>query len=232
MLSVIRFGPKQLKLKFILYNSFCLRWSIYFSFKAFIIKDADPSVKKNLISKEWLLVSIFVGLSFANHMMTMYLLPFLIYLFFKKNNLSLLSARKFIYLTFISFTISVVLYLYLLLSAKWSPGLNLWLQPNLTDWIDHIRGKVYYGHVSQSLDETSKQLKAFGECLMIQFNRESRRGGDFSINILFIVAGIALSAITLRKLLYTLILIILVAFSVSISYAILDIQEYFLLIFF
>jgi len=205
---------------------------IYFAFKAFLRMDTDPPVKKNTLSKDWLLVSIFVGLGFANHMMTIYLLPFLIYIFFKKNKLRWSSARAFISLTFISFSISVVLYLYLLLSAQLSSGLNLYLQPNFINWINHIRGKMYHGLVIESLGETTKQLKAFGECLMIQLSRESRRGGDFSINILLIFAGMVLSSIILRKLFYKFFLIIIVTFFFSISYDILDIQEYFLLIFF
>ncbi|MCK5700771.1 MAG: DUF2723 domain-containing protein [Cyclobacteriaceae bacterium] len=205
---------------------------IYFGFKAFLRMDIDPLVKKNFLSKDWLLVSIFVGLGFANHMMTIYLLPFLTFLFFSKNNLSLLSLRKFMCLTIISFTISVLLYLSLLLSAQMNSGFNLWLLPNFTDWISHVRGKMYYGLVIDSLGEITQQLKAFVESLMIGFSRESRRGGDFSINILFVVAGIVLSAIILRKLFYTFMSIIIVAFLFSISYAILDIQEYFLLIFY
>jgi len=91
---------------------------------------------------------------------------------------------------------------------------------------------MYQGLIVESFGETSKQIKAFGESLMVQLGRESRRGGDFSINIIFIFAGIIISAFTVRKLFFALILIILTAFCISMSYAILDIQEYFLLIFY
>ena len=205
---------------------------MYFAFKASLTPDTQLTIKNKIITKDWLIVAIFVGLGFSNHMMTMYLLPFIVYLFFKKNKLEFASARKFFLLTLLSVMVSVILYLYLLLSAQMSSGLNFWLEPNLVDWINHIRGKIYQGLIVESLGETSKQFKAFGESLMVQLDRESRRGGDFSINIVFIFAGIIISAFTTRKLFYALILIVLTAFSISMSYAILDIQEYFLLIFF
>jgi hypothetical protein len=67
---------------------------------------------------------------------------------------------------------------------------------------------------------------------MPQLARESRRGGDFSVNIIFITAGILITAFNFRKLFYPLILLAIVAFLISVNYGILDIQEYFLIIFF
>ena len=53
-----------------------------------------------------------------------------------------------------------------------------------------------------------------------------------TVNIIFITAGILVTAFSFRKLFYSLTLIVIVAFLISVNYGILDIQEYFLLIFF
>jgi len=205
---------------------------IYWVLRIYLFKENNSVSENDKIYKGWIFTSVLVGFAFANHMMTLFLLPFLIFLFFSQTKFTVHSIKQFTFLMLIAFSVSTLLYSYLIISAGVSSGLNIWLQPNLFDWIDHIRGKVYHSFFVSSFEEVPSQLRAFGESIMPQLFRESRRGGDFSINIILIFAGMLISAFTLRRLFFLISLIMLTTFIFSISYGILDIQEYFLLIFF
>ena len=89
---------------------------IYFGIKGYI------SIKKN--SKRFLAeisFAIFLGLAFSNHLMTIYLIPSLIYLFFKGKNINKKNLVLFFELGFISFFIAVFFYLIMMFRAQTNP---------------------------------------------------------------------------------------------------------------
>ena len=91
---------------------------IYFSLEEFIRIKTDD--KKN-VSRNWLIVSIFLGLAFSNHMMTFYLLPALLYLFFRHENFNKNSTLLLFKLGTITFLIAVSFYLLMMFRAQMSP---------------------------------------------------------------------------------------------------------------
>ena len=202
---------------------------IYFSLKEFISIKTDD--KKN-VSRNLLIVSIFLGLAFSNHMMTLYLLPALLYLFFKHENFNKKSTLLLFKLGTITFLIAVSFYLLMMFRAQMSPLYMFGNPSSLSTMIDHVRGENYNKFMFSGLGTVKKQSTEFLKILSFNPDKQNFIGGEFSLMIVFIFPGIIFSAIFFKRIFTWAILLIITSLFFAFNYSIPDINEYFLVVFF
>lgn len=207
---------------------------IYFLLKAYIksdnVENFDKGVKSILFL--WYPVFLLIGLGFANHMMTVYLLPGIFYLFFLKYKLTSLSIKAFIILGIFSFCITSVFYLGMMYRASTATfPVFIFADPsNLKSLFQHVTASYYTGFMFQGLDSMSVQAGKFIEIISSDFRRSMFIGGEFSLTIILIMAGLIVSFLFYRKFFYFSILTILFSLIIAFNYSISDILEYFLIV--
>ncbi len=110
-----------------------------------------------------------LGLSFANHMTTILIVPALIFLYLKSygfNRPTLLrTARLSLF-----FALGVSLYLYLPLRARLQPPMNWGYPAELERLFWHVSGKQYRSWMFSSFDSAEKQIKYFFDHFHVEFN--------------------------------------------------------------
>ena len=176
-------------------------------------------------NKGWILVGIFLGLGFSNHLMTFYLLPALLFLYFSKYKFTGKSIARLIIIAAITFIVTAGLYSYLIVRSAQHPQLNWGNPDNLSRAIDHISAKYYEGMFFAGIDNVLRQLKflfnSFG------FYDGKFLAGDFNINLIFCITGIVISFISLRRYFYFNLILFLTTVLFTVNYDIPDIYEYF-----
>ncbi len=115
--------------------------------------------------KLFLLASFILGLSFANHLTTILLLPAAIFAFFKKIDrgfdFSLNRFKQFIFLL-IPFFVALSLYLYLPLRASQQPLFNWgYVSRSFDKFIYHVSGKQYQVWMFSGQDAWEKNFNIF-----------------------------------------------------------------------
>jgi len=185
---------------------------IYFLLKAFLQKENNK--------KSWMLFSLFLALSFSNHMTTILILPSTAYLYFLKNKFNKGSFKKLGLMLTIFFPLLILLYSYLPIRAAQNPFIN-WGNPiDMERILRHISGKQYQVWLFTSVEAAKKQLVYFLGSLPSEF--------AFA-GMLFWIIGIFVSFSKARKF-FTFILITFISTVLySINYDIHDIDAYFLL---
>ena len=182
--------------------------------KAFLLSDKESS-----ISKYWIVFAITLALGFTNHMTTLLIIPGVAYLYFTKNGFSTKSIKQIIFMLLIFFPILILFYSYLPIRASQSPLVN-WGNP--IEWeriIRHISGQQYQVWLFSSTEAAAKQFNYFVKNLPI----------EFSLSLLFALAGLVVSFIYARKFFIFNIIVFLSTVLYSINYDINDIDSYFLL---
>ncbi len=207
---------------------------IYFLLKAFIRSGSAPQSNQDLkyILVLWFPVFALIGLGFANHMMTIYLLPGILYMFFLKYKFTSVSLKAFIILGIVSFCISSVFYLGMMYRASTAsfPVFIFGDPSNLKALLDHITARYYTGFMFQGVDSMAVQARKFIEIISLDFRRSMFIGGEFSLSIILIISGLIVSYLFYRKFFYFSFITIVFSLIIAFNYSISDILEYFLIV--
>jgi hypothetical protein len=203
---------------------FLVNLIIYFSLKAYT---SEISESKKL----WLIAGGIAGLGFTNHLMTIWLFPALLFLFFSKNGFGKETWKLFLKITGIIVLIVVVFYSYFPIRANTNPAIN-WGNPvDIKSTIDHMSGAYYESYFFAGLENSLKQLGNFFMTATFNFSGSEYWGGEFNLSNLIVLLGLIVSIFYLRKLLVILGLLIITTVAFAINYNIPDINEYFLIAF-
>jgi hypothetical protein len=167
----------------------------------------------------WYGFAFVLGLSFANHMTTILLVPGLLYLFFRTHRFSRQAWLKLLYAT-LPFLLGLSVYVYLPIRAAQHPVLN-WGDPSsLERFIWHVTGKQYRVWILSSTETAIKQFKYFIDAFPSEF--------AYAPLVLALVGLIDLYRSN-RTVLYFTAILFLSCLLYSINYDIHDIDSYFLL---
>lgn len=167
----------------------------------------------------WILFSFVLGLSFTNHLTTIFLSVGFIYLYFSVygyNKESLTNILK----SAVPFIIGFSFNLYLLVRS--GKSIISWGEPDtFAKLFQHIFGRQYASLMFNSFDVASAQLMYFFEFFPMEF---------YIIPLILIIPGIIeLNKHSKRMLILTLLLFLFNLFY-AVNYNIIDIENYFLLI--
>jgi len=198
-----------------------LSLSFYYLLKAYC--DSD---NQKIISKEWILFTVFLAFGFTNHLTTIYILPAAAYLFFTKYKLG--GIKKMFVMLAVFIPIVVLFYAYLPIRASMQPVMN-WGNPiTLSSTIDHITGKLYHQFVFETGKSFLEQISVFFRAVTINFDWIDLNSNEFSLVILISFVGIVFSFFHVRKLFLVLVLILITCIILTASYGIPDIGTYYL----
>jgi len=226
----VTFWIQATKIEVYAFQIFLTSIIIYNSFRILIISQQIDSL--NDISRLWLYIAIFLGLAFSNHMMTVYLLPGLIYLLLITKTSYIDKTKTFFKVAIITFSIATTFYLIMMLRAQTHPPYVFGEPTTIEGLINTVLGKDYSQFMFSGIESIKKQSSKFLTVLSLDFNRSDFIGGEFSLNIIFIFAGLLLSAFIIRKVFYFILMIIITSLFFAFNYSIPDINEYFLVVFF
>jgi Protein O-mannosyl-transferase TMEM260-like len=197
---------------------------LYLFFKAYFTADNNLTLFKDN-NKLWFAVALALGLGFSNHAMTFYLLPALIYLYFKKFRFIKNSILRFFILSLIVFFIASLFYSYLLIRSAQNPIMNFGNPSDFQRLIDHVRAKVYSQWFFDSTQVIKKQIIFFLNSM--GFYSGKLLSGDFNILLIFTFLGMVGSWFCIRKIFIFFLLIFLSCISITVNYSIPDIYQYF-----
>ncbi len=121
------------------------------------------------IPSQMVVAAFLLGLSFANHMTTILIVPAILFLFVKSSGVSrqavLRSAKLFPF-----FALGLSLYLYLPLRAGAQPPITWGYPVEIERLLWHVSGKQYRSWMFSSFDSAEKQLRYFVDHFHVEFN--------------------------------------------------------------
>jgi len=200
-------------------HTFFLITNIYLILKActYDAKDKDSYILKE---RYWLLYAFVLGLSFTNHLSTIFLSVGSIYLYFAVNGFNKISFRRILILI-IPFFIGYSFYIYLFIRADNS--VLSWGYPhNFENFWRHFTGKQFSIWMFSSFENAGKQFSYFTKNYPVEF---------FYIPLLIAVPGMIELFKKNNKLFYFTALLFGFCVLYAINYDIYDIDSYFLLAF-
>lgn len=200
-------------------HTFFLITNIYLFLKANSMRVNDKE-SGNQNEKYWMLFAFVLGLSFTNHLSTIFLSVGFLYLYFAVSGFSKNSFKRILFLAF-PFLIGYSFYFYLFVRAD-NPVLSWGYPHNFESFWRHFTGKQFSVWMFSSFENAGKQFSYFTKNFPVEF---------FYIPLLLAIPGIYEINKKSRKLfLFTLLLF---GFCVlyAINYDIYDIDSYFLLAF-
>lgn len=200
-------------------HTFFLITDIYLILKActYDAKDKDSYILKE---RYWLLYAFVLGLSFTNHLSTIFLSVGSIYLYFAVNGFNKISFRRILVLI-IPFLIGYSFYIYLFIRADNS--VLSWGYPhNFDNFWRHFTGKQFSIWMFSSMENAGKQFTYFTKNYPIEF---------FYIPLLIAIPGMFELFKKSKKLFYFTALLFGFCVLYAINYDIYDIDSYFLLAF-
>jgi hypothetical protein len=201
---------------------------IIFSLTTILINHLKSETIKN---KHWYFNAVMIGLAFSNHMMTLYILPATVYLFFLINRFEKQSFYLFIRLFLISFSIAFFFYLLMMFRAQSNPEFTFMNEPrSFSALIDYVRGKYYESKMFQGAESIRQQTYQFLNIL--SFNKQTGfTGGEFGFLIITVFSGLIFLFSFMKRLRTIYFLLIATSLFFVLNYSIPDIDEYFLVIF-
>lgn len=198
----------------------------------FLLDVLIKHLKSELLpNKKWYIISVLIGLAFSNHLMTLYLLPATVYLFFLVNRIDKKSIFFFVKLFLISFSISFAFYLLMMFRAQSNPEFTFMNEPkSFPALVDYVRGKYYESKMFQGPESFRQQTLQFLNIL--SFNKQTGfTGGEFGFLIFTVFSGLIFVISFMKRLRLFYALIIVTSLFFVLNYSIPDIDEYFLVIF-
>jgi hypothetical protein len=196
---------------------------IYFSFKAFFSEKTSGFTA----SKYWIVVAFLFGAGFSNHMMTLYLIPATIYLYFLQNKLTLKSISFLTFCTVIVVVIALISYSYIPIRASQNPIMNWGNPTDLKTTYEHVTAKYYGQFFFPGWETIKKQLTFFVASIGFLPGKQNLWNSEFNINVVFVLTGFAISLILRRKLFTYFFLILFTTLFFTVNYNIPDIYTYF-----
>lgn len=197
-------------------HSFFIILLIYIFLKASEISKSKNNAFSN--SRYWLLFAFILGLSFANHMTTIFLIPGFAYIYFSEYGFNKNSLKNLNYLA-IPFLLALTLYLYLFIRAD-NSMLSWGHTSSFDNFIAHITGRQYNTAMFRSAEDVKVQLSRFIGKYPIEF---------VYLNLILIIPGLALIYRQSKKLFYFTVILFCSCILLASSYTIYDIYSYFLL---
>ena len=208
---------------------------IYFTLKIFIKykqQQLEGNAYKTSVFKQWWIVFLFLGLGFANHMMTLYLIPATAVIFFFTTGINKESLKSILKLFSLIAVVSLLFYSGLMLRATTNPPWSWGDVSNIKSLFDHITAKEYSTYMFQGIDSFKEQTAALLKMISFNFSKDSFSTGEFSLSLVFGVAGLLLIFFFRKEVISYFVLVIIVSVTLAMSYKIPDINEYFLVPFF
>jgi hypothetical protein len=170
--------------------------------------------------KYWLLFAFILGLSFTNHLTTVFLSVGFIYLYFAINGFNKIAYQK-ILLMGIPFVLALTVYVYFFIRGD--NNIIAWGNPvNLDNFYRHVSGKQFSIWMFTSTDSFSKQFAHYIDIYPKEF---------FYFPLIVSFFGLVYSFIKQRKFFYYTILLFIFNIFYASNYDIHDIDTYFLLSF-
>ncbi|HMQ67847.1 MAG TPA: DUF2723 domain-containing protein [Ignavibacteria bacterium] len=200
-------------------HTFFLITDIYLILKACTY---DAKDKNSYILKEryWLLYAFVLGLSFTNHLSSIFLSVGSLYLYFAVNGFNKISFRRILVLI-IPFLIGYSFYIYLFIRAD--NNVLSWGYPhNFANFWRHFTGKQFSIWMFSSFENAGKQFTYFTKSYPVEF---------FYIPLLIAIPGMFELFKKSKKLFYFTALLFGFCVLYAINYDIYDIDSYFLLAF-
>ncbi len=197
---------------------------IYFFFKAYFTAGNNETLFEDN-NRMWLVVGVVLGLGLSNHMMTIYLLPALVYLYFEKFGLNENSLLRFLILTALVFVIVSIFYSYLLIRSAQEPAMNFGDPSDINGLINHVTAKYYRRFSFAGLKTMKRQITFFINSM--GFYDGKILAGDFNILLILTFIGLIGSWFSLRKIFTFFALMFITCIVFTISYNIPDIYQYF-----
>jgi len=184
------------------------------------LKAVNFNPKDKLKDKYWIIFSFVLGLSFTNHLTTIFLAAAFLYLYFSIYGFNQTSLKFILKLT-VPFLLGYSLYIYLLVRAD-NPVIS-WGDPGTFDnfW-KHIWGKQFSNLMFGSSEIAGAQLSYFVNNFPLEF---------FYIPLLLAIFGIIEIRKQSKKLFIFTLLLFVFNILYAINYNIFDIDTYFLLTF-
>ncbi len=204
---------------------------IYLTFKVFINYKQELQEKNELKTsalKRWWFVFFFLGLGFANHMMTIYLIPATIVVFFFTTGINKQSLKSISILFSVIAVISLLFYSGLVLRANMNPLWSFGGVSNIKSLYDHITAKEYSRYMFQGVESAKEQTSTLTKMINFNFSKDNFSTGEFSLSLLLGITGLLLIFLFRKEIISYFVLIIVVSVSLALSYKIPDINEYFL----
>ena len=112
--------------------------TLYYAMRGYFEKEEKDK-------RYWIAAAAMLGLSFSNHLMTIYIVPGIIYLYITKKKLNVEAIKRLVILGGITTVIAIIFYGMLMMRARQNPLFN-WGNPrDIESLIYHITGKQYRG---------------------------------------------------------------------------------------
>jgi hypothetical protein len=190
--------------------------SFYFLLKGVIFADSH---KKNMA-----LSGLMIGLSFANHLTTILIIPAVLYIYFKrpgsKFDFSSNRIRNLIYLILIAF-IGLTFYLYLPLRSMSEPTFNWgYVHRGLDKFMYHLQGKQYQVWMFSGMEVAFRNFGTF--LANVPYNLAF-------VGIIAVFAGFYRLYKSYREYLWFFVILFVSCVVYSVNYSIHDIDVYFYL---
>jgi len=193
--------------------------NILFFLKAFVSDESEP-FSDSRGEKWWLLFAYILGLSFTNHLTTIFLSLGFLYLYFITFKFNSFSFRRILIMS-LPFIAGLSVYIYFPIRAD-NPYMS-WGQPdNLTNIIRHVSAKQFSVWMFSSSEVTARQFKHFLDFYPKAF---------LYIPVLLAALGVIKLFSINKKISYFFILLFGFNILYAINYDIHDIDSYFLLAF-
>ncbi len=204
---------------------------IYLTFKTYIKcqENTDDLVESMYIIKKWWVIFFLLGLGFANHMMTLYLIPATVVLYFFSSGINFKSVKSLFVLFLITGLISAFFYFLLMIRANTLPPGEYWDVSTLKGLFEHITAKEYSKYLTQNTDTIFNQGSKLFKMLSFNFSSVSFSAGEFALSLFLGISGLFLIFLFDKKIIFYFGLILILSIIAALIYNIPDINEYFLI---
>ncbi len=184
------------------------------------LKAGNSYVKGDNDLKHWLIFAFILGLSFTNHLSTIFLSVGFLYLYFAVNGFSKMSFRKIFYMI-VPFVLALSVYVYFF--VRGDNTVIAWGNPVTWDnFMRHVSGKQFSVWMFTSTGSASKQFSHFVNIYPKEF---------FYIPVIIAIFGIVETFLKQKRFFYFTLLLFVFNILYAINYDIHDIDTYFLLAF-
>lgn len=184
------------------------------------LKAGNSLMRGDFDLRNWLIFAFVLGLSFTNHLSTIFLSVGFLYLYFAVNGFGKLSFQKILIMA-VPFILALTVYVYFFIRGD--NTVIAWGNPvNWENFIRHVSGKQFSVWMFTSTGSASKQFSHFTDIYPKEF---------FYIPVIVAIFGIIDSFLKQRKFFYFTVLLFVFNILYAINYDIHDIDTYFLLAF-
>lgn len=170
--------------------------------------------------KSWLLFAFVLGLSFTNHLSTIFLSVGFLYLYFAINGLNRISLQRILVLS-IAFLLGFSFYIYFFARAE-NPVLSWGYPATLENFWRHFSGKQFSVWMFSSFENAGKQFSYFTRSYPEEY---------YYFPLLIVLPGLFTLYKKSKKLFYFTLLLFVFCILYAVNYDIYDIDSYFLLAF-